>query len=537
MLYPCSCPLCCGASFGQGPDEPVDPSLSASLVREISPAAPRYTVISNVISGDSRIDALLVGTNARLNIGSPLKTPATVTYSFPAQMPAEYSGNNAFGWKPFSVQQQAAARDVLNVLQKQVNLTFFEVSPFSSTGGTIRFSDTVQYDTSGYAYLPSASRSPLEADIFISTEYATPLTKGSFAWNTLVHEIGHAMGLKHPGNYNAGQANSTDTTGNYLGVNEDTYYNSIMSYRDSGQGIHHNWFMPYDLLALRYLYGKRAFETGNNTYRYTDAVGLSVANIVDDGGSDTLDFSALTASVNVNLNPGAYSSVGRISSGALALANLTTSLDAVIENVIGTRHADIILGNAANNVFTGGGGNDILNTGAGIDVAVLSGPRSRYTLGQNRDGKTILDRTGADGNDSLIGVERLHFSDAKMALDLDGHAGETVKLMGAVFGKHSVTHQGYIGAGLRLLDAGMSFEDLGTVAVRETGVSDHASIVSLLWVNLFEMTPTPVQSSPYVSMLDRGVSVGALAALAAEEATNLVNIDLIGLSQAGVLYI
>ena len=116
-------------------------------------------------------------------------------------------------------------------------------------------------------------------------------------------------------------------------------------------------FSPYDLLALRYLYGSRAFETGNNTYIYTDATGRSVSNIVDDGGIDTLDFSAVTSAVSINLTPGAYSSVGKLATGTGALANLTLSLDSVIENAVGTAQADFLLGNAANNTFTGGGGN------------------------------------------------------------------------------------------------------------------------------------------------------------------------------------
>jgi len=537
MLYSCSCALCCGNVPDPYSSELAASPLSASLVRSITPAAPPVTVISEIISGDSRIDALLVDSGVRLNSAFALRAPVTVTYSFPTQMPVAYSGANALGWTPFNSQQQTAARDIMNLLQKQINLTFLEVSPVLSPGGTIRFSNTLQSESSGYAYLPVNSGSSLDADIFISTDYSTNVTRGTPAWNTLVHEIGHVLGLKHPGNYNAGEMTTSATLGNYLGVNQDTFYNTIMSYRDSAQGISNTWFMPYDMLALRYLYGTRAFETGNNTYTYADTVGRSVVNVVDDGGIDTLDFSALTAGVNINLAPGAYSSVGKIASGSPALANLTISLDAIIENVIGTRQADVIVGNAANNVLTGGGGNDTINAGAGIDVAVLSGPRARYTLSQTPSGRIISDKTGADGDDLLNGVERLRFSDAKLALDLDGNAGLTVKLLGAVFGKSSVTSQGYMGTGLRLLDGGMSYEQLGTFAVQETGISDHSQVVNLLWMNLFGSAPTTGQSAPYVGMLDRGVSTGTLAVLAAEEATNLLNIDFVGLAQNGVLYL
>lgn len=205
--------------------------------------------------------------------------------------------------------------------------------------------------------------------------------------------------------------------GNFLGVNEDTFFNSIMSYRQSAQSINDAWFMPYDMLTLRYLYGTKAFATENNTYKYTDATGLQVDNIIDDGGIDTLDFSALTVPVDVNLTPGAYSSVGKIASGANALANVTISLDATIENVIGSAQADTIIGNAANNRITGGAGDDNINGGAGVDTAVFSGVRASYTVTKGASNIVVTHNGGSDGTDTLTNVERVEFSDIKVAYD------------------------------------------------------------------------------------------------------------------------
>ena len=514
-----------------------DASLAEPLVQALSPAAPSTTIISNVISGDSRIDSLLLDSSIRLNSGSAPGTPVTVTYSFPSQLPAAYSGSNAFGWKPFSAQQKTAARDVMNLLQKQINITFVEVTDTPAAGGTIRFSNNTQENSSGYAYLANSSHTSLDSDVFISNSYTTNVTPGSFAWTVMVHELGHALGLKHPGNYNAAQTTSASAIGNFLGANEDTFYNTIMTYRESAQDINGASFMPYDLLALRYLYGTRAFQTGNNTYNYSDATGRSVSNIVDDGGTDTLDFSALTVGVRIDLTPGSYSSVGKLASGERALANLTISLDAVIENVVGTGQADDIYGNAFSNRFTGGGGNDSLNGGAGIDTAIYFGPRARYAVSKTQSGQTITDSAGTEGTDTLSSIERLAFSDIKLALDLDGRAGQTVKLIGAVFGQASIANISYVGTGLKLLDGGMSYEDLGVVAVNETGKTSPVDIVELLWTHLFGVAPTPAQSAPYIAMLDNGLSTGALAVMAAETAENMANVSLIGLAQTGVVYI
>ena len=537
MPYQCSCPLCSGLSLDTLNGSTPDATLGASLVQTLSPAAPANTIITKVISGDSRVDALLLDLSYRLNSTTAPGTPVTVTFSFPTQLPAAYSGDNAFGWRPFSAQQQGATREVLSLLQKQINITFVEVTDTPSAGGTIRFSDTTQSGSAGYAYLANSSRTSLDSDVFISNSYSTNVTSGSYAWTTLVHELGHALGLKHPGNYNATQTTSASASGNFLGVNEDTFYNTIMTYRDSAQGINNTWFMPYDLLALRYLYGARAFETGNNTYTFSDASGQSVRNIVDDGGTDTLDFSAVTVGVGINLSPGGYSSVGKLLSGASALANVTLSLDAVIENVVGTGQADVIFGNAANNTLTGGGGNDTLDGGAGADAAVFSGPRARYVITKTQSGQTVKDNAGTDGTDTLTNIERLFFSDGKLALDLNGSAGQTVKLIGAVFGKASVANASFVSTGLRLLDNGMSYQQLGTLAINETGKKANIDIVSLLWTNLFGSAPTSSQSAPYVAMLDKGLSAGALAVMAADTGENMTSINLVGLSQTGVVYI
>lgn len=540
MPYQCSCSLSSGLSLDTLNGSTPDATLAASLVRTVSPAAPATTIIAKVISGDGRIDALLKDVGNRLNSTAALGSSVTVTYSFPAQLPAAYSGSDAIGWKPFTAQQQSATREILNSLQKQIGITFVEVA---DAGGTIRLSNNTQTGSSGYAFLPNGSS--IGSDVFISNKYSANVTSGSANWATLVHELGHALGLKHPGNYNATSTVDPLAVGNFLGVNEDTFYNTIMTYRDSAQDINGTSFMPYDMLALRYLYGTRAFETADSLYNFTDTSGQSVRNIVDDGGTDTLDFSAVTVGAVIDLSPGGYSSVGKLLSGAKALANVTLSLDAVIENVIGTVQADVIVGNAANNTLTGRGGNDALDGGPGVDTAVFSGPRARYTVTKTQSGQTVKDNAGIDGTDTLANIERLFFSDSKLALDLNGAAGQTVKLIGAVFGKAAVANASFVGTGLRLLDnnPNMSYEELGTFAINEMGKKTNIDIVLLLWTNLFGSAPTSGQSAPYVAMLDKGpraeggLSRGALAIMAADTGENMININLVGLTQTGVMYI
>jgi len=56
-------------------------------------------------------------------------------------------------------------------------------------------------------------------------------------------------------------------------------------------------------------------------------------------------------------------------------------------------------------------------------------------------GYTVTDTAGADGTDTLINVERLQFSDAKVAIDTSGNAGQAYRLyQAAVNGLFKLSH-------------------------------------------------------------------------------------------------
>jgi Ca2+-binding RTX toxin-like protein len=71
---------------------------------------------------------------------------------------------------------------------------------------------------------------------------------------------------------------------------------------------------------------------------------------------------------------------------------------------------DTLNGMAGDDILTGGGGRDTLIGGAGNDTAMFSAARSTYTL-TSYNGTVAVLTTGADGQDRLIGVENMHFTD------------------------------------------------------------------------------------------------------------------------------
>jgi ElaB/YqjD/DUF883 family membrane-anchored ribosome-binding protein len=139
--------------------------------------------------------------------------------------------------------------------------------------------------------------------------------------------------------------------------------------------------------------------------------------------------------------------------------------------------------------------------------------------------------------DYLVDIDRVLFKDTSMALDLNGNAGTTAKILGAVFGKDSLSNKQYVGIGLSLLDAGMSTNTLSTLAVDAANLKTNDQIVSTLWKNVFGTTASISDKAPYVKLLDDGMSAGTLAWLAADTTFNKVNINLVGLAQTGIEYI
>ena len=212
---------------------------------------------------------------------------------------------------------------------------------------------------------------------------------------------------------------------------------------------------------------------------------------------------------------------------------------AVDAAVRGGSAADVLRGGLGNDLLTGGAGNDQLTGGDGIDTAAFSLGRSAYRVTPRDGGFVVTALSGSDGTDTLTGMERLDFSDVGVALDLDGHAGSVVKIIGAVFGASLVASPAAVRIGLDLFDGGMSEDAVMQFALEARmgkgfAVADE---VKLLYQNLVGVLPGAADLNHWVGTVNAGqYTTVSLAQMAAGLDLNAMNIGLTGLQDSGVAF-
>ena len=344
-------------------------------------------------------------------------TGTGVTYGF-AGNAADYYANPMYSgynepsqFLALSAAGKGIVRAAFSSWSGLINLKITEVAsgvhPDLNVGGS-SIPDTA------WAYYPGSNDSSgdiwfgLDKSFFSKLVSSAGPSIGSYEYATALHEIGHALGLKHP------HQGTVKLDPAYDGLEY-----SVMSYRSylGGPTSYYTvetWGFPQslmmlDIAAIQDLYGADfTTQSGSTVYRFDPATGEMTVNgssagtpganrvfrtIWDGGGTDTIDLSAYSTNLDIDLNPG--KGIDLDVGGTLQRAQLSSTVYAahhiymsllyngdirsLIENATGGTGDDILRGNVAANLLKGGAGADTLTGGLGTDTLTLGSGKDTVT--------------------------------------------------------------------------------------------------------------------------------------------------------------
>lgn len=331
----------------------------------------------------------------------------TVTFSF-AKAGSVWGGQYGTGSEAkagvsyLDVADKAVVRNITLLFESVSNLNLTEVTESASLVGDIRFAYTSKAGAGGgaWAYTPAANA--IGGDIWFSTNGAMSMDEvtwepGSYAYGTVVHELGHALGLKH-----------SFEGSKQLPASLDSRSFSVMSYSalpgdDTSQfTFEPTTLMMFDILAIQAMYGKDTnYKASDTTYTYTET-GDYHETLWDAGGKDTIVYNS-TKGGTIDLGQG-YSYGSRLGEKVIAwdwedmsgasdrvVDNIWIAYGTVIENANGGDGGDNLLGNNVRNLLKGNLGADMLNGRIGNDVLTGGAGNDKFRFDTVLNGTTNVD--------------------------------------------------------------------------------------------------------------------------------------------------
>lgn len=384
--------------------------------------------------GDPYVDSLVTGYVWR----SPNAGPTVIRVAF-AEGDIRTGGGPGEG-DPWTSAERTAFYKAMSIYESYINVDFQVMGDYSKAD-ILWYSvdDSILKDPTVADHgLPDGEQSQQFGRFRWDTPSWNYLRPGQSGFETIIHELGHGLGLDHPFPDGApvpgfmpfpGVSSSGDLGDNEF--NQDLY--TIMSYNDGwddadatlqyGQAMTP---MAFDIAALQVMYGANmSYRTGNDAYHIGvdyNAPATGWTCIWDAGGNDTITAvgSNLNATIDLRaatLIQGDDGAGGRPSyyfdpaTGKIINHGYTIAHGVVIENAVGGNGDDTLIGNYAHNNLTGGLGADVLNGGDGYDTAIYD--NQYYGQVQVIDMKYGTEGTLDAAGDTFISIERVLGSDGE----------------------------------------------------------------------------------------------------------------------------
>ena len=380
-----------------------------------------------------------------------------LTFAFP-NSPADYPAGipeTANNFEAFNAIQRTATTQILQQISHVADLTFTQLFDNQESGATLRYAMSDEPEVA-YAYLPGGDlggtawfrNSPIEGRT--TPAFDNPVA-GGYAWMSIIHETGHALGLKHGHEFPA------------VSFNRDSVEFTVMTYRSYvGQPpngyTNETWGFPttlmaLDIAALQRLYGANFnFNSGDSVYTWSPTTGQSFVNGVggltpggnrvfmtvwDGDGNDTYNLSNYASPVTIDLRPGEWTITSQIQLANLGINHFARGnvLNAflynddphsLIENAVAGSGNDTLIANQAVNTLTGGAGGDIFRWHD--DAAAAIGPQLDLVLdfarGQDKIDLGQIDAiAGTPANDSFNFIGSSAFHDVAGELRFEVQSG------------------------------------------------------------------------------------------------------------------